>query len=506
MNKKLFPYHSSRRTYLQTAAVLGLSPLSNIAFPKQLFSRNHLTASITLEPDVLDPTYSHAASAGQVVHLNILEGLTKIDESGHPQPLLAQSWQISADRKSYRFELRTNARFHDGAPLTADTVLFSFLRAQQAGKKNKAHGAVFSNIAHMQASAAHTLLIQLHRPDPYFLFRLGESTAVILHPHTAKQTAQHPIGTGPYRFIAWQRARSVHMRRFEDYHSPDSRTLEYAVFRFIPTLPEQTQAMERGEIDVAFNFIAHDLHRLQSDARYQVLIGSTSSKGLLAINHRVPVLQDLRVRQALTHAIDKQAFIDRVMEGKSTAIGSHFTPTDPGFLNLANTHSYNPTQAKRLLREAGITQPLALTLTVLPVPYARAGAPVIAEYLAQVGIQLEIQPVTWAEWQAHTFKGAFELSLITHVEPFDHLIYQDPDYYFGYDSPAFRALVARHSASNNPRERQQLFADLQRHLATDAASVWLFSPQLCTVARKGLQGLRMNHPILAHDLSAMHWA
>lgn len=506
MDQKLFTCHFSRRRYLQAAATLGFTPLTNIALSKPLLSRDYVTASITLEPDVLDPTHTHAASVGQVVHLNILEGLTKIDESGHPQPLLAQSWQISADRKSYHFKLRTNARFHDGAPLTADTVRFSFLRAQQAGKKNKAHAVLFGNIAHMQASSPHSLHIQLHRPDSHFLFRLGESPAVILHPDTAQHTAQQPIGTGPYRFIAWQRAESVRMRRFEAYHSPDARMIEHAVFRFIPTLTAQTQAMERGEIDVAFNFIAYDLHRLQSDARYQVLLGATSGKGLLAINHRIPVLQDARVRQALAHAIDKQAFIDRVLEGKGTAIGSHFTPTDPGFLNLANTLPYNPTQAKRLLREAGITQPLALTLTAPPVPYARAGAPVIAEYLAQVGIQLKIQPVTWTQWLEHTFKGAFELSLITHVEPFDHLIYQDPTYYFGYDSPAFKALVARYSASDNPRERQQLFADLQRHLATDAASVWLFSPQLCTVARKGLQGLRMNHPVLAHDLSAMRWA
>lgn len=506
MNEKILTPNNSRRKYLKASMLAAISPWPTIGLSQPSHSSHPLTVSISLEPDGLDPTIAHSASVGQVVHLNILEGLTKIDESGQPQPLLAKQWQISADRTTYTFELQPEARFHNGAVLTADTVRLSFERAQKAGKRNKAHEVLFSNIAHMQALSARTLQLQLHRPDPHLLFRLGEATAVILHPDSAEQAAQAPIGTGPYQFVAWHRGHSVRMQRFNDYHSHDPRMIEHAVFRFIPVLAEQANAMEKGEVDVSFNFITHDLHRFQSDARYQVMIGATSGKGMLAINHRIPALQDLRVRQALVHAIDKQAFIDRVMKGKGTAIGSHFTPTDPGFLNLTSTYPYNPTEARRLLREAGITQPLELTLTALPVPYAREGAPVIAEYLAQVGIHLHIQPVSWEEWLDKTFKGNFELSLITHVEPLDHLIYTDPKYYFGYDSEAYRSLVTKYNQSATARERQQLFADMQRHLATDVANVWLFSPQLCTVARKGLQGLRMNQPILSHDLSTIRRA
>ena len=125
--------------------------------------------------------------------------------------------------------------------------------------------------------------------------------------------------------------------------------------------------------------------------------------------------------------------------------------------------------------------------------------------LKAVGIEARVQLMDWKQWMQGPFRGDFDLTLINHVEPLDYAIYTDPGYYFGYDSAAFCVLVQRHGASTRPRERQRLFADLQRHLATDAASAWLFAPQISTVARKGLQGLWMNYPIFAHDLAALSW-
>ena len=129
----------------------------------------------------------------------------------------------------------------------------------------------------------------------------------------------------------------------------------------------------------------------------------------------------------------------------------------------------------------------------------------LAENLAQVGIELKSEVVTWPQWLEGPFKGHFDLTMINHVEPLDYPIYADPDYYFGYDSPAFRELMARHAASDNPRERQMLFVQLQRHLAHDAVNAWIFASQITAVARKGLKGWWMNYPIFAHDIAAMRW-
>lgn len=112
----------------------------------------------------------------------------------------------------------------------------------------------------------------------------------------------------------------------------------------------------------------------------------------------------------------------------------------------------------------------------------------IARDLAQVGIEANIQQLSWQQWLQGPFKGQFDMTLINHVEPLDYRIYTDPGYYFGYDSPAFRALVERHASATNARERQMLFSQMQRHLAQDAVNAWIFAPQIGTVVRKGLRG------------------
>lgn len=502
------PFRPERRRHLQqlgAAGLLTLAPWGKLATAAST-RRDAVSLNISQEPESLDPTTNAASSAGQVVLYNILETLIKIDESGALLPLLATAWSnADTDPQQYVFELRQGVRFHDGAAFDASCVIFSFERAKAVGSQNKAH-RVFENIRHMQAESPHRLRLTLHNPDPHFLFRLGEATAVILHPDTAAQAATHPIGTGPYTYVSRQKGHSITLHKASTFRAPQNVAIAQASFRFIHDLPTQIQALEMGEVDVFINFITQDLHRFHSNPRYQMLLGTTSGKGLLALNHRHPLLGDVRVRQALTHAIDRQAFISEVLQGKGTVIGSHFAPSDPGFLNLGNLYAYNPERARELLHEAGVRQPVEMRLSTLPVPYAREGAPFIAHYLEQVGIHIKIETVSWAHWMQHTFKGDFDMSLITHVEPLDHMIYAEPDYYFGYDSPAFRDLATRHATSRMPRERQLLYAQLQRHLTDDAVNVWIFSSQISTVARKGLQGLWMNYPIYTHDISALRWA
>lgn len=461
--------------------------------------------NIGLEPEGLDPTHVASAASGQVVLYNVLEGLVKITESGAIEPLLAAKWSVDASQRVYTFDLLPGVRFHDGQPLDADCVLFSFARSQAAGKKNKSHQSLFQNIARMTAHGPLRVELALHQPDPHFLFRLGEAPAVILHPATAEQANAHPIGTGPYALVQWRKGHSVQLRRSKEFRAPQVVAIEHATFRFISDPDEQVQALEKGEVDVFINFITRDLHRFHSDPRYQVLLGSSSGKGLLAVNHRHPYLKDVRVRQAITMAIERQAFVNTILQGKGSVIGSHFAPTMPGYLHLAHVYPYNPERARELLKQAGVPEPFELTLNLLPVPYAREGGPFIAKYLEAIGIRVRIEHVSWTEWSNRTFQGDFEITLINHVEPLDYRIYADPSYYFGYDSPEFRALVQRYEQSLYPRERQLLNAQLQRYLANDAANIWLFNPQISAVARKGLQGLWMNYPIFTHDLSALRW-
>jgi len=140
-----------------------------------------------------------------------------------------------------------------------------------------------------------------------------------------------------------------------------------------------------------------------------------------------------------------------------------------------------------------------------PTPYARQGGEVVAAQLAKVGIVAKIQNVEWAQWLSGTFKGNFDLTIINHVEPLDYMQYANPAYYWGYDSKAFRELAAKHAAETNTKERQRLWAEMQKMIAADAVNVFIFNPAQIMVAKKGLKGLWSSSPIFANDMAAVSW-
>ncbi|WP_246261955.1 ABC transporter substrate-binding protein [Azoarcus taiwanensis] len=471
--------------------------------PFEAIARDEVVFAITLEPNTLDPTSAPAAAIGEVVHYNIFEGLIRIEENGNTSPMLAESWEASADGLSYTFRLRPDVRFHDGQPLEASAVKFSFERAQAPDSGNKSKARLFDNIERIDTPDARTVVLHLRHPDPHLLYRLGESPAVILHPASADQAGTQPIGTGPFRLQNWNRGHSITLSRWAGYRDADSVELRQATFRFINSFIDDSPLPP--DVDVFFNLATRAVLSNRLNDRYQVLIGNSSSKGLVAINNREPPLDDIRVRRALNHAIDRAAIIQQVLQGLGTPIGSHFSPTESGYLHLADRYPFDPERARSLLSEAGFNDNLKLTLTLPPTPYALDGGQLVARQLADVGIDIELEHVNWTEWLGGAFKGNFQLTLINHVEPLDYDIYADPAYYFGYDNEEFRDLIDAHRNADNPRQRNRLLADIQRTLADDAVNAWLYAPQICTVARKGLEGLWVNYPIYVHDLAALRW-
>jgi len=232
--------------------------------------------SLSLEPDSLDPTTAAAAAVGQVVHYNVLEGLTRIEEDGRVSPLLAESWQVSPDGRQYRFALRRDVRFHDGAPFDARAVRFSFERARAEGSTNKARKTLFGNITGIETPDDHTVVLALRNADAQTLFRLGENTAVILHPDSAAQAATRPVGTGPFRLERWDKGERIVLARSPSHRHAGQVRMPTVTFRFISDPKAQANALLRGEVDVFFNIATQQVGGFRADNRYQVLIGSSS--------------------------------------------------------------------------------------------------------------------------------------------------------------------------------------------------------------------------------------
>ncbi len=497
---------SRRHVSTLLAALPGaLSATAALGAPAR---RDSVVLGMVLEPTSLDPTTAPAAAIGEIVHLNILEGLTKVAMDGSVQPLLAQSWRLEPDGKSYTFSLKKGVRFSDGSPLDAQAVKFSFDRARAPGSTNKAKKAVWDNISSVVASDPHTVILVLEKADGAMPFRLGENTAVVLHPATAGQAATQPVGTGPYKLESWAKGSGMTLRKWAGHRDAAKVALDKVSFRFINDPAAQVAALLAGDIDAMPRFGAlQALKQLQADPRFVVEVGSTTGKGIVAINNKKAPFNDVRVRRALAHAVDRKAFIDGAQEGLGRPIGSHFAPTDAGYLDLTATTPYDPEKAKALLREAGITTPLNLTLTLPPPQYARKGGEIIAAQLAKVGINAKIENVEWAQWLAGPFKGNFDLTIINHVEPLDYATaYADPNYYYGYDSPKFRSMVSALAATSEPRERLRLWQGIQRQLAEDAVNVFVWNPAQVAVFRRGLRGVWNSSPIFANDMGAVSWA
>ena len=489
-------------------AAITLAALARPAGTAQAQSRkDSAVLAMVLEPAPgLDPTTAAAAAIGEVVHYNILEGLTKINMDGSITPLLAESWSVDPDGKSYTFKLRKGVKFHDGEAFDASDVKFSFERAKAEGSTNKAKKAVFDNISRVEASDPHTVIVVLNQADGNFLFRMGENTAVILDPKSAATTATKPVGTGPFKLENWAKGSAITLVKNDEYRSAAAVKMKKVTFRFINDPAAQVAALLAGDVDGMARFGSiQSLKQFQSDPRFTVVAGGTEGKTIVSINNKKKPFDDVRVRRAIAAAIDRKAIIDGSQEGLAKPIGSHMVPSDAGYVDLTAVNPYNPEKAKALLKEAGVTTPLNVTLTLPPPEYARKGGEIVAAQLAKVGIIAKIENMEWAQWLAGPFKGNFDLTMISHVEPLDFDRYADPKYYWGYDSKAYNDLLAKYNSSADTKSRMKFLGDIQRQLATDSVNAYLYQLPQFAVGNKKLKGLWSSSPIFANDLSALAW-
>ncbi|MFH0130584.1 ABC transporter substrate-binding protein [Variovorax sp. VaC1] len=493
-----------RRTLLATAAALTPLVLPTLALAQR--KKDALVLGLTLEPTGLDPTAKAGAEISEVVLYNVFETLTKINSDGNVTPLLAESWEVSPDLKTYTFKLKRGVKFQNGEPFSASTVKFSFDRAAAADSTNK-DKRTFTNIA-TQVIDEHTVVLISKEIEPDLLFLLGQSSAILVDPKTVETNATKPIGTGPYRLDSWSKGSGIVLAKWDGFRNAEAVQIRKASFRFISEPAAQTTALLSGDIDLfPHASVSRSLAQFQNDKRFQVVFNASRGKAILAINNKRKPLDDVRVRRAISAAIDRKAVIEAAMDGRGVAIGSHYVPGAPGYIDTTGINPYNVEKAKQLLAEAGVKTPLELELVLPPPPYARQGGELIAAQLAKVGIVAKIQNVEWAQWMSGTYGNKnYDLSLILHVEPFDLVNYTKPEYYWGYQSAKFNDAFNKARNSARSADRLRYLGDAQRILAEDAANVFLFQPQFITVAARNLRGLWKDAPIFVNDIAALSWA
>ncbi|GEQ74257.1 ABC transporter substrate-binding protein [Comamonas testosteroni] len=466
--------------------------------------KDSVTLAMTLEPPGLDPTAGAASSIAEVVLYNVFETLTKINSDGSVSPLLAESWEVSSDLKTYTFRLRKDVKFQNGEPFNAAAVKFSFDRAA-ADKSTNKDKRTFANLS-TKVADEHTVVLSNQEIDPDFLFMMGQATSIIVEPKSATTNASKPVGTGPYKLAAWARGASVTLTAWPDYRSAQSIRIKRAVFRFIPDPAAQVAALLAGDVDAFPRVSPRSVPQFKANVRFQVVVSNSRAKTILAINNARKPLNDIRVRRAIAAAIDRKAMIAGAADGYGVPIGSYYVPTAFGYVDTTGVNPFDLEKAKALMAETGIKTPLTLTMTLPPAPYARQGGELIAAQLAKIGIQLKLQNVEWAQWLSGTYTNKnYDLTIISHVEPFDLGNFAKPDYYWGYQSQEFNELFDKIKHTPRPADRARLLGDAQRLLAHDSVHGFLYTPQWVTVASKKLRGLWKDMPVFVNDLSALSW-
>jgi ABC-type dipeptide/oligopeptide/nickel transport system permease component/ABC-type transport system substrate-binding protein len=460
-----------------------------------------LNVGVQLEPPNLDPTSGAAAAIDEIVYANVFEGLTLIEEDGSVSPLLAESWTVSDEGRVYDFVLRQGVRFHDGTAFYAEDVVFTLNRAKAPNSTN-AQRPIFETIESVEATGPYAVRVTLNKPVGAFPTYLGWGDAVIVAPETAATNVSNPVGTGPFKFQRWRKGASATLVRNDAYWG-ERPALDRINFIFIPDPTAAFAALMAGDVDGFPNYpAAENLGLVERDARFKIVTGTGEGEMILAINNGEAPFDDIRVRRALNHAIDKRAVIDAGLFGYGEPIGSHFPPHHPAYEDLTDLYPYDPDEARALLAEAGYPEGFSTTLTLPPPAYARRGGEVIAAQLEAVGVRVEIRNIEWAQWLDQVFANRnYDLTIVSHTEPLDIDIYAREDYYFQYQSEAFNAVIAALRGENDPAKRGVLLRLAQEIIAKDAVNVFIASGPKIAVWSKDVTGVWANAPLQANDFT-----
>jgi peptide/nickel transport system substrate-binding protein len=206
----------------------------------------------------------------------------------------------------------------------------------------------------------------------------------------------------------------------------------------------QAAALKAGDVDAFPEFAAPELMQsFDGDERLTTVIGNTELKVVAGMNNARKPFDDKRVRQALMMALDRNMVVEGAWSGFGTPIGSHYTPNDPGYVDLTGTHPYDPEKAKALLAEAGFANGLSFTIKTPQMAYAQRTSQIMQAMFAEIGVTMNIETTEFpAKWVSDVLKAAdYEMTIVAHAEPMDIDIYARDPYYFNYKNPAFNEVL-----------------------------------------------------------------
>jgi peptide/nickel transport system substrate-binding protein len=473
------------------------------------------------EPASLDP---HAVTAVNDfrINVNLYDGLVRYDEESlNVEPALATAWTVSDDGLVYTFTLREGVTFHDGSTFDAEAVVFNFER--MLDEDHPYHGTgpfplagqFYGNLDTIEATGDYEVVMTLSSPFAPFLSNLAYPSGLIISPAAVMEHGQdvgrNPSGTGPYRFVEWRSNERVTLERNADYWDGPP-PVSGVVFRPIVEATTRVNELLTGGVDLIVEVPPDELAGLRSDAGYTVYEQAGPHVWFLILNLLEPPFDDVRVRQAANHAINRVSLVDDVLQGTATVANS---PTPPAFGSAHNPdiagYDYDPERARQLLAEAGYPDGVDVTFYVTeggsgmldPVPMGEA----IQADLRAVGINASVQTFEWNSFLGEVNPGLEGKANMAQMA----WMTADPDtlpfltlrtnawpdaggFNSGYYSnPEVDRLLEAAQVETDPAERDRLYRAMQEIVVEDAPWVFVANWKQNAASTSALSGFDV-HP------------
>jgi peptide/nickel transport system substrate-binding protein len=467
---------------------------------------NIIVVAITTGPNSLDPRVGTDDTSQKIGQL-IFNDLMDLDSQLGVGPGLAERL-ASPDPTTYIASLRRGVRFHDGHELTSADVVHTF-RSFLDPQFISARKVAFRGLKSVEARDRYTVVFTLKEPFPSFPSSL---VMPVVPENAGERFGEHPIGTGPYRFVRYAVDDRVELAPFDDYFEgkPPNDGL---VLRIVPDEIMRGLELMKGSVDLVVNDIGPDIvHQLEGDDRLEVTTAPGTDYQYVGLNLKDPVLRDVRVRQALAYAIDRGAIVEYLRRGLAAPAVGLLPPVMWAFSPGVPAFDYDPARARTLLDEAGYPDPdgagpaprLRLTLKVSNQEFQRLQAEVIQQDLRQVGVALDVRTYEFATLYADAIGGNFQMYTLQWVggaladpdilRQVFHSSQTPPN---GFNRGFFRdarvdALLDQASISTDPARRLALFADVQRLVAEQVPYISLWNKTNVAVARRSLTGVRLS--------------
>jgi len=420
------------------------------------------TAVMLIEssPLNLDPRIGTDAQSERIGAL-IFEGLLRRDDNFELQPRLAESWEIP-DPLTYIFHLRHGVRFHDGRPMTSADVKWT-LDSMLNGSVRSAKSSAYRYIDHIQAPDEFTVVVRMREPDAALLWNLSDGAIGIVPSGSGEELARRPIGTGPFRLVSQAQDREVVVERNDQYWGTKA-GLPRVRFNVVPDATTRALELRKGSADVEIDALPGDMvATLARQPELQVERASGTSYQYLAMNLRDPILKDVRVRQALAYAIDREPILHYLWRDMARPANSVLPPQSWAYDPHARDYPHDVEKARWLLDEAGYRAgPDGVRFHLLMKSSTDEGTrlfcAVLQQQLRQVGIALDIRSYEFATFYADVVRGAFQLYSLRWVGASN----QDPDIFENvFDSASFAPRRANRGYYSNP-EVDRLIAEARR--------------------------------------------